>query len=83
MLDFLTGAMAMASIVAALFFLKFWRDTGDRLFAMFSAAFLLMGTTRFFSAFLKEPVEGQSYLYWIRLAAFLLILWAVVDKNRR
>mgnify|MGYP006159526407 CR=1 FL=1 len=29
----------MASLVAALFFLKFWRRSRDRLFAMFAAAF--------------------------------------------
>jgi hypothetical protein len=80
---FLTGAIAMASAVAALFFLRFWRDTGDRLFAIFSASFGLLGLTRLGLVVSKEQLEGETYLYWIRLAAFVLILLAIADKNRR
>jgi hypothetical protein len=77
------GAIAMASAVAAIFFLRFWRDTGDRLFLMFSLAFLLLGLTRLGLALSHNYAEGHTYWYWIRLAAFLLILAAIVDKNRR
>jgi Family of unknown function (DUF5985) len=77
------GAIAMASSVAAIFFLRFWRDTGDRLFAMFSLAFLLLGVTRLGLALSQNYAEGHTYWYWMRLAAFLLILAAIVDKNRR
>jgi hypothetical protein len=81
--ELLMGAIAMASWVAALFFLRFWRDTGDRLFAIFSASFFLLGITRIGLAMSKVPLEAQTYWYWVRLAAFLLILIAIVDKNRR
>jgi hypothetical protein len=81
--ELLMGAIAMASAVAALFFLRFWRDTGDRLFAMFAAAFILLGITRIGLALSQSQLEGQTYWYWVRLAAFLLILVAIVDKNRR
>jgi hypothetical protein len=81
--ELLMGAIAMASAVAALFFLRFWRDTGDRLFAIFSAAFFLLGITRIGLALSRTHLEGQTYWYWVRLAAFLLILVAIVDKNRR
>jgi hypothetical protein len=60
---FLTGAIAMASAVAALFFLRFWRDTGDRLFAIFSASFGLLGLTRLGLVVSKEQLEGETYLY--------------------
>jgi hypothetical protein len=73
----------MASGVAGLFFLRFWRDTGDRLFAMFAAAFFLLGVTRLGLAFSQDYSEGHTYWYWMRLAAFLLILVAIADKNRR
>jgi hypothetical protein len=76
------GAIAMGSSVAALFFLRFWRDTGDRLFAMFAAAFLLLGITRLGLALSPEELEGHTHWYWVRLVAFLLILVAIVDKNR-
>jgi Family of unknown function (DUF5985) len=83
MQEFLLGATAMACWVATVFFLRFWRETADRLFLMFSAAFLLLGLTRFGLALSHEPSEGETYLYWVRLVAFLLILVAIADKNRR
>ena len=81
--EFLMGAIAMASGVAALFFLRFWRDTGDRLFGIFALAILLLGATRFGLALSNEPVEDRTWWYWVRLVAFLLILLAIADKNRR
>jgi hypothetical protein len=81
--QFIMGAIAMASGVVALFFLRFWRETGDRLFAMFALAFLLLGVTRLGLAMSRELTEGYTMWYWMRFAAFLLILVAIADKNRR
>jgi uncharacterized membrane protein HdeD (DUF308 family) len=81
--NFIMGAIAMASAVVALYFLRFWFETQDRLFAMFALAFLLLGITRFGLAISREDLEPQTGWYWMRLAAFLLILLAIVDKNRR
>lgn len=81
--ELLMGAIAMASAVAALFFLRFWRETRDRLFLIFSAAFLLLGITRIGLGLSLEQMEGQTHWYWVRLAAFVLILIAIADKNRR
>jgi hypothetical protein len=77
------GALAMASAIVALFFLRFWRETGDRLFAMFSLSFLLLGITRLGLALTPSDAEGNTHWYWVRLAAFFVILAAIVDKNRR
>lgn len=76
------GAIAMASWVAGLFFLRFWWDTHDRLFAIFALSFWLLGATRVALAVARNTEEEHSYLYWVRLAAFLLILLAIADKNR-
>jgi hypothetical protein len=81
--EFLMGAIAMASAVAALFFLRFWRETKDRLFLIFSASFFLLGATRLGLAVSSEQAEANTQWYWVRLAAFLLILIAIADKNRR
>jgi hypothetical protein len=81
--QFLMGAVAMASAIVALFFLRFWRETADRLFGMFSLAFLLLGITRLGLAVSPQGEEPQTHWYWMRLAAFLLILAAIVDKNWR
>jgi hypothetical protein len=76
------GAVAMGWFVAAAFFLKFWKTQGDRLFGMFAIAFFLLGATRIGLVMTGRSVEGYTSWYWLRLAAFLLILVAVVDKNR-
>jgi hypothetical protein len=77
-----SGAITMGYCICALFFLRFWRSTRDRLFAMFSAAFLVLGLQRL-SLMLIDPLpEWSAGLYLIRLLAFLLILAAILDKNR-
>jgi amino acid transporter len=79
-----SGAMVMGYLVAGLFFLRFWRDTRDRLFAIFAGAFWLLALQR---ALLTVSAradggEGSVWLYGLRLLAFLLILAAIIDKNR-
>ena len=81
--EFLMGATAMGCWVAMLFFLRFWRDSGDPLFGMFSASFLLLGLARLGLVMMHEPGQSESYFYWVRLVAYLLILIAIVNKNRK
>ncbi len=77
-----SGAIVMGYAVAGLFFLRFWRETRDRLFLIFAGAFWLLGAQRLLLAFSHGMVEDDTSLYLIRLLAFLLILGAIVDKNR-
>ncbi len=79
---FLTGAVAFGFAVAALFFLRFWRRTGDPLFSAFAIAFLLLGIGQALLGLADIPVEERSWLYLFRLAAFSLILFAIARKNR-
>jgi hypothetical protein len=81
--NFLSGAITMGFMVAGLFFLRFWRRTGDGLFFSFALAFWLLGLTQALLALSNIPVEERSALYLIRLSAFLLILVSVYAKNRR
>lgn len=75
------GALAMGFAVAALFFLRFWRETRERLFGFFAIAFLLLSANRVgFALFADRDIRGD-YLYWVRLIAFVIILFAIVDKN--
>jgi hypothetical protein len=78
----LLGAACMASGIAALFFLRFWRDTHDRFFLYFAIAFALEGLNRLVLGVLTLASEHESYFYLLRLLGFLLILVAIVDKNR-
>jgi hypothetical protein len=78
----LGGATVMACLVVALFFLRFWRTTGDRLFGFFAIAFCMMGAHWAALALTGPEFEFRPLLYGVRLAAFVVILAAVADKNR-
>jgi len=79
----IAGALGAGFLVAGLFFLKFWRRTGDRLFLAFSAAFGLLAVANVLPILLDAPHEERSGIYLIRLAAFVLIIVAVLGKNLR
>ena len=79
----ISGAVLMGYLVAGLFFLRFWRDTRDRLFLIFAIAFGLLGLQRVALGLTWNLLESQTGLYVVRLFAFLLILGAIVDKNRK
>ena len=81
--DFLGGAIGMGFAIAALFFLKFWRRTREGLFLAFSGSFLLLAVNQALLTLSGIPVEERSWLYLLRLAAFLLILAALWWQNRR
>lgn len=83
MIEFLRGALAMACVVSALFFLRFWRLSRDRLFLIFALAFFVFSLNWLMLA-VEAPVrETQHYYYIVRFVAFLMIALAIVDKNRR
>jgi zinc transporter ZupT len=75
------GAIAMGYAIAAVFFLRFWTTTRDRLFLAFAGAFLLMSLNQGLPALLEIPREEQSGFYLLRLGAFLLLIVAIVAKN--
>lgn len=85
------AGIAMATFAASgLFFLKFWRASRDRFFLLFSFACLLFSIERIL-LFLMLPqtdrsfpgtAEAQFWIYLVRAAAFILILIAVVERNR-
>jgi len=83
MTQFLLGAIAMGSAVAALLFLRYWRRTRDRLFLYFSASFLLEAVNRALFAWNGAHSEEATLYYLVRLLAYGLILWAIVEKNLR
>lgn len=78
---FLVGVIATAAIVAALFFLRFWRDTHDVFFLAFSLSFAIEAVYRIIVLVLPRPNEGSPWLYLLRLLGYLVILFAIVRKN--
>ncbi len=83
LLTFLSGAITLGFMVAALFFLRFWRRTRDSLFIAFAAAFALLALNQALLVFTDIPVEERSWLYLLRLSAFAIILGSIWGKNRR
>lgn len=77
-----SGVLLAGYWVIALFFLKFHRRSGDRLFAWFAGCFALLGVQRLVLAVGGEWGEQSVALYGLRLVAFLLIVVAIVEKNR-
>ena len=80
---FLMGAIAMGFATAGLFFLRYWRESGDRLFAWFATAFFVLAANRALLVFMHEDREVSLGPYLVRLLAFLIIVAAILDKNLR
>jgi hypothetical protein len=79
MSQFLNGAVTTASFAIGLFFLRYWRTTGDRLFVMFSAAFWLLALHWMLASAFPD---WTTQAHVLRFLAFVLIAVAVLDKNR-
>lgn len=78
---FLLGVIATASVMAGVFFLRFWRRTHDSFFLAFAASFIIEGLNRAAVLFSAKPNEANAWTYLIRLLSFLLILAAILRKN--
>ena len=81
LVDFLAGAITLGFLVAAGFFLRFWHRTHDRLFLAFAAAFTLLAINQALAAFFGAGDERTPFTYVLRVLGFVLILYAIVDKN--
>ena len=77
----LVGAIAMASFLTSLFFVKFWRRTSDRFFLFLAASFWIETGNRIILGLVTDPDEDRPLFYFIRLISFALILVAIADKN--
>lgn len=86
--SFISGAVCLLCMVAALLLLRFYIRTRDRLFLLFAIAFAILGLNNVLfmftvNRFTEEPEQpGHPLVYVPRLLAFGLILFAIIDKNR-
>jgi hypothetical protein len=79
--SFLTGAVSMASVVVALFFVRFWRSTRDAFFLYFALSFAIEGASRAASLAIQVP-DTNPVFYGIRIIAYGVIIIAIWQKNR-
>jgi hypothetical protein len=78
----LQSISATLAWVSGLILVRFWRETGDRLFMFFGAGFWMMAVSWMLLALINPTGEGRPYVYAIRLLAFVLIVAGMIDKNR-
>ncbi len=81
MIDFLSGAVTLAYVIASTYFVHFWRRTADRLFLAFALAFGLLALNQVAVFTMGTEDERYNYAYILRVLGFILILAAIVDKN--
>lgn len=79
---FLLGGIAFGSAMVALFFVRFWRRTGDVFFLLFALSFALEAAIRVGMTMLPRDSEDHPAFYLLRLLAYGLILCAIWLKNR-
>jgi hypothetical protein len=80
--DFLAGAIVALCGVAALYFWHFRHQTGERFFGLFALAFATLGVSFLLQAASEIDSEFRPHVFLIRLAAFLLIIAAIIENNR-
>lgn len=78
---FVAGAAAAALLITAAFFVRFWRRTHDPLFAAFGIAFLFLAANQTLVALADVPVEYRSWVYLPKVAAFAVLIFAIIRKN--
>ena len=77
----LAGAIMVSAWAISVFFWRFRRKTGEWLFGYFAIAFLLLGVERI--SIVLVSAEFHMFVYLIRLSAFLILIFGILDKNRR
>ncbi len=79
---FLQAVAATGAWISAMFFLRYWRESRDVLFALFAVAFVLLGVSWALLSVFNPVADASPYIYGLRLVAILLIIAAIVHKNR-
>ncbi|MGZ5279862.1 MAG: DUF5985 family protein [Pseudobdellovibrionaceae bacterium] len=88
---FLSGIYMTSFAASGLFFLKFYKASGDRFFRLFSFACWFLAFERIALLFVADPFasvpspvsKSESWVYLFRLVAFVIIVIAIIDRNRR
>jgi peptidoglycan/LPS O-acetylase OafA/YrhL len=81
MVNFMSGMVTAGYLIAALFFLRFWRRTKDNLFAIFAVSFLLFAAGQASVLAFIGPHDDSTWTFLLRLAGFVLLLVAIARKN--
>lgn len=80
--EWLLGAITLGTSMAGVFFLRFWKTSGDRLFLFFSLAFFVEVVSRVTMALSVASSEEDPSIYLLRFLSYGFIAWGILDKNR-
>ncbi len=80
-IHFLNGAIMLAEIGIGVFFLRFWRDSNDRLFVYFAFAFMTLALSQILVLLFGDNGEFAFCGYFVRLLAFTSIIIGIIEKN--
>ena len=78
---FLMGFNAALSVVAGMFFLRFWREAWDHLFLGFAVFFLLQAASDAYEITLGHPNQGNLTIFLMRFISRIAVLVAILWKN--
>jgi len=81
MIEFLSGMLTLAYFLGGVYFFRFWRQTGDRLFRHFAGAFWLFTLNQIVTSIPTVSKETAGYEYIIRVLGFIWILFAIAERN--
>ena len=79
---FLSGCNAAMSAMAGLFFFRYAALTRDRFHLLWGISFFLLAVNWAVVGATTVQSEHQGDAYFFRLAAFVIIAIAIIDKNR-
>ena len=82
-LQFLYGGLALMCMIVGFFFLRYWYIQRDRFFLWFMCAFWALGAGWGVHLVYATSSETGAHVYVFRLVGFMLIILAIIDKNRR
>lgn len=83
LVNLMSGGLIAGYLVGGLFFFKFWRASGDSLFFFFATSLGILALQRLLLSLSVAGIEDQTLFYVLRLAAYVLLLAGIVNKNRR
>ncbi|HUZ12649.1 MAG TPA: DUF5985 family protein [Caulobacteraceae bacterium] len=79
--SFIAGMVAFGFVAGALFLLQFYRETRDRLFLYFIAAFVLFAVNQAIPIAYHIDADDQAPIYLTRLAGYIVIIVGIAQKN--
>jgi hypothetical protein len=79
--SFLNGVAAMACLAIATFFVRFWRESDDRVFACFGVAFAVFAVNYALLGLLPYADDRRAYAFILRLIGFVAILTGITIRR--